>query len=162
MASSLKKKLTHAEFLPTWVGTLLAGSLGTVFLLSGIGKLVDLDGFINVIPAYINLASPLVEITATLVTVLELLLGAALILGILRSYASLLSFFFLLCFTVALAIVIHRGLDIDCGCFPGLGKVRVGYGSIIRNVLLMTCSLLVYYGTKHRMVGTKGQLDLRA
>ncbi len=74
----------------------------------------------------------------------EIGLGAALIAGIWNREAALLAAGVYTVFTVALASVILRGMDVDCGCFGDLfGGSTVSWMTIARNGIFVAASLAV-------------------
>lgn len=74
----------------------------------------------------------------------EIGLGAALVAGIWNRQAGLLAAGVYAIFTAALASVILRGMDVDCGCFGDLfGGSTVSWMTIARNGLFVAASLAV-------------------
>jgi hypothetical protein len=61
----------------------------------------------------------------------EVVLGVTLLIGLWARQGGLLAFGLYTTFTLALASVLIRGMDVDCGCFGGLfGDGTVSWGSI--------------------------------
>lgn len=72
----------------------------------------------------------------------EIIVGAALLLGVWGRQAAFWSLALYAGFTVGLLSVLLRGMDVDCGCFGGLfGSEAVGPLTIGRNLLFMAASL---------------------
>ncbi len=67
----------------------------------------------------------------------ELLAGAALVLGVARRGAALIAAFLMVVFIAAIASALVRGLDISCGCFDTAGGHKVGLDLLWRDVLLL-------------------------
>ncbi len=93
-------------------------ALAGVFIYSGVGKLMDVQGFATVISGYGLLPGQLNLVAAAVLPLAEIVIALGLlwdIKGSLSSYSIL-----LLIFMGVLAHGINMGLDVDCGCFaPG-------------------------------------------
>ncbi|MFH1009719.1 MAG: MauE/DoxX family redox-associated membrane protein [bacterium] len=95
--------------------------LAAVFLFAAWPKLQDPAAFAKAIWNY-RMALPLlgmnyVNAMALFLPALELVLALALVVGIWRRGASLLTMAFMLLFIIAISSAVARGLNIDCGCF---------------------------------------------
>ncbi len=91
--------------------------LGVVFIAAALPKIADPLGFANAIANYHIVPMALINLLAITLPWIEIVVGAALVLG-LSSRANLLTVFALLIiFIVAISITMSRGLDISCGCF---------------------------------------------
>lgn len=108
------------------VGTLVRLGLAAVWLLSGGLKIVDPIGTAVAVDAYDLLGDALVPVVAVVLPVLELALGAVLLLGVGTRFAGVVSALLLLAFLAGLGQAWARGLAIDCGCFGGGGPVAPG------------------------------------
>lgn len=89
--------------------------LAGVFLIGGIPKLFDTDGFAKVIEAYGILPDQLIWLAAIFLPAAEVITGVGLILQKRWSYWSSLAMMAI--FMTVLSYGIWIGLDIDCGCF---------------------------------------------
>lgn len=89
--------------------------LSGVFLIGGIPKLLDVDGFAGVVEAYGLLPEPLVWPAAVFLPVAEVITGTGLLFRQRWAYWSSLAMFII--FIGVLSYGIWLGLDIDCGCF---------------------------------------------
>lgn len=111
---------------------LIAGGLllvaGGMKLMSPWAFALSIDSF-KLVPQVLHL--PL----AYFIPWLEVVAGAALVLGWWSRESAATLFGLLAAFTVGLISVLVRGLKIDCGCFSGLfGEGTVGWHSVLRNV----------------------------
>jgi len=72
--------------------------------------------------------------------------GVALILGVWRRAAGLLSAALFLAFMVAIAQAQIRGLEIGCGCFDvsGASDSEVGWDLFARDALYLAASVLIW------------------
>lgn len=103
-----------------WIEVSFRAVLGGAFIWAGIAKLLDIDELVRTIGNFtiepFNEAPYDMWLGYTL-PALEVIIGTCLILGVLYrgaliSYAAL-----TVSFTVAIAYVANKGIDIKCGCF---------------------------------------------
>lgn len=74
----------------------------------------------------------------------EIIAGGALFLGVWSRQSGAIVAGLLFVFTLALASVLLRKMNVECGCFGGLfGEAKVTWGSIVRNLILTACALAV-------------------
>ena len=92
--------------------------LGVLILATGIGKALDLTGFVRVVESYSLLTPGFLYPVAIAVAVSELVLGAWLLSGWRLAPAALAAIAVNLGYAVLLAVTLARGLDLkNCGCF---------------------------------------------
>jgi uncharacterized membrane protein YphA (DoxX/SURF4 family) len=94
---------------------------GGVWIVAGAAKLPDPAASVRAVRAYQILPEAVVPTVGHLLPVVEIALGAALVLGLLTRGAAVLSLLLFLAFVIGIASVWARGLSIDCGCFGGGG-----------------------------------------
>ena len=127
-----------------WLSVLSRWLIGLVFLAASLPKLAAPQDMALAIFRYHLLPHGLVNAAAILLPWVELTAAAALLLApAYRRAAALLLLGLLAAFTAAIALDLHRGIDIACGCFslkPELG--RIGALSLLRNAFLMTLAAL--------------------
>jgi uncharacterized membrane protein YphA (DoxX/SURF4 family) len=114
------------------IGTAARVGLAGVFLVSGWLKIIDLDQTYVAVKAYQLLPKVALEPVAVGLPLLELALGALLLLGVGTRLVAVLSAGLLLAFIGGVAQAWARGLSIDCGCFGGGGDVapeETSYGT---------------------------------
>jgi len=104
-----------------WVGLLARLATGAVWIGAGIAKLGDSYQSVQAVRAYELLPGGLVEPVGYLLPVLEVVVGAALVAGLLTRGAAVLSALLSVAFVVGISSAWARGLEIDCGCFGGGG-----------------------------------------
>ena len=131
--------------------TLLSRAVvGIIFLAAGISKALNIAAFAGEISAYQIVPAPLVQPMAIALPLLEILLAAYLLLGLMQRWAAAAAGALLLVFIGAMASALVRGLTLDCGCFGnalGLAALRetVSASSIARDVLwLALCVHLIF------------------
>lgn len=100
-----------------WVSLLARLIVGGIWIWAGLLKLPDAAASIESVRAYDLLPQAWVEPVGYLLPVLEIVLGLALVLGLMTRGAALLSALLLVVFVVAISTAWARGLKIDCGCF---------------------------------------------
>jgi uncharacterized membrane protein YphA (DoxX/SURF4 family) len=110
--------------------------LGALLVFAGALKLRDPTGFATEITNY-RLLPQLAPYLAATLPLVEIVLGAALILAprVWRRAAALASLGLLLVFTLAVAQVVVRGINVDCGCFGG-NSGPVTALTVLRDIVL--------------------------
>lgn len=127
-----------------WLGTLLRLVTGGVWLVAGGLKVGDLDSSVRAVRAYELLPEALVPAVGSALPLVEVVIGALLVLGVrVRANAAISAVLFA-AFVVGIASVWARGIEIDCGCFGG-GGAEEGASSkypfeIARDVALVAAS----------------------
>lgn len=128
-----------------WLSFFLRLVLGATFLYAGVVKSQDPVGFAQAIYNYRILPSWAINPLAILLPWVEMVMGAALVVGLWVPGASLLACGLLGLFALALCMNLARGLDIDCGCFS---TASTGSGStiwyLLRDILLMAMAIQVF------------------
>ncbi len=104
-----------------WLGLLARLVVGGVWIAAGALKLTDPNGSVAAVKAYELLPTSLVETVGYLLPALEVVVGLALILGVLTRGAAVISALLFVAFIIGIASVWARGMEIDCGCFGGGG-----------------------------------------
>lgn len=106
-----------------WAATVARLLLGGVALYAGATKLGDLDEAAWAVRAYSLLPDDLADVVGHVLPLVEVLLGALLIVGLFTRWAAGAFGLLLVGFAVGIASAWARGLSIDCGCFGGGGPV---------------------------------------
>jgi uncharacterized membrane protein YphA (DoxX/SURF4 family) len=104
-----------------WFGLAARLVTGVVWIWAGVVKLPDPAASVQAVRAYQLLPSAIVPTVGQLLPVVEVVVGAALVLGILTRGAAVASALLFVLFVVGIASVWARGITIDCGCFGGGG-----------------------------------------
>ncbi|MDN4160409.1 MauE/DoxX family redox-associated membrane protein [Nocardioides abyssi] len=130
-----------------WVGLVARAVTGGVWLVAGALKLPDPYESVRAVRAYDLLPEAVVPTVGHLLPVLEVVVGLALLLGLLTRGAAAVSALLFLAFVVGIASAWARGLEIDCGCFGG-GGFEEGASAqypweIARDLALLLLSLLL-------------------
>lgn len=120
--------------------------VGGVWVVAGLLKLPDPAESVRVVRNYRLLPEAVVSVVGYGLPVFEIVLGLLLVVGLAARAAATASAALLVLFTLGIASVWVRGLDIDCGCFGGGGGSAgaADYGAdIARDLLLLAAALLV-------------------
>ena len=126
--------------------------IGLVFLLSGVLKLLDPTGTMLIVQEYLKffhieflmgLAKPM----ALALSLLEALVGAALIAGIWRKLVAVITMVMVLFFTIITIILLVKNPDMDCGCF-GEAIHLTHFQTFAKNVVLCLLCLLAFVPLK--------------
>lgn len=125
------------EVLSRWL-------LGSVFVYASFHKIADPAQFVRILSGYDLFPALSIHPMAVFVPFLELLCGAALILGIYPRGAAMIVNFMLLLFIVAISINLVRGHSFDCGCFsfshdPDFSAVDL----LVRDVFYLIAGLYI-------------------
>jgi uncharacterized membrane protein YphA (DoxX/SURF4 family) len=105
------------------VGLLARLALGGVLLVAGLTKLDDLTGSVQSVLAYELMGYEPARFLGVLLPVVEVALGALLLVGLLTRPAALVGSLLMVVFVAGIASAWARGLAIDCGCFGDGGPV---------------------------------------
>jgi len=134
---ALGRLLTHPVFLRV-LGLLLGG----VFIYASLDKIARPDRFADIVHDYEMLPLTLVNAFALAMPMVELVTGAALLLGFWRRPAGLLAAGLSALFMLAIAQALLRGLDIECGCFDvsGMSSTKAGWDLFVRDAGLLVAS----------------------
>ena len=124
-----------------WLALICRLAVGGVFVFASLDKLAHPDAFAVAVSHYRMVPMPLLHSFASLLPMVELVAGAALILGFRVRGAALLSALMTVVFIIAIAAALFRGLDISCGCFNTDGGHGVGLSLLLRDVVLLVLCL---------------------
>lgn len=125
-------------------GLLARVVLGGLFVYAGALKLIDPVAFAAAVDNYRLISPPYTELVAAWLPALEVLCGAALLLGVFLRPATMVLGLLNLVFMAALVAAAARGLDIDCGCFGSGGLPTSPLQALARDAVLMAGLLLVW------------------
>ena len=104
-----------------WAGLAARLVVGGVWIYAGAIKLPDPDESVAAVRAYELLPGDTAVTLGQLLPVLEVVVGAMLVLGVLVRGAAVVSALLFAAFIVGILSVWARGIEIDCGCFGGGG-----------------------------------------
>jgi uncharacterized membrane protein YphA (DoxX/SURF4 family) len=104
-----------------WAGLLARLVTGGVWIAAGAVKLPDPAQSVDAVRAYQLLPASVVEPVGQLLPVVEIVVGATLVLGLLTRGSAVASALLFTAFIIGIVSVWARGITIDCGCFGGGG-----------------------------------------
>jgi uncharacterized membrane protein YphA (DoxX/SURF4 family) len=129
-----------------WFGLAARLVVGGVWVVAGVLKLPDPAAGVRSVRAYQLLPEGVVPLVGYALPVLEVLVGACLVLGLLTRLTGVVSALMLLTFVVGISAAWARGLQIECGCFgggssPGADATAAYPWDIARDIGLLLLSL---------------------
>lgn len=128
-----------------WVGLAARVVLGGVLLVAGALKVGSLGESVLAVRAYRILPYEATTVVGWALPFFEIIVGAALIVGVFTRLAAVLGGLTMVAFIIAIASVWARGMSIDCGCFGGGGPVEDAFAQypweIARDVGLLACAV---------------------
>ncbi|MCW2815311.1 MAG: DoxX family protein [Nocardioides sp.] len=104
-----------------WVALLARLVVGVVWLWAGLVKLAEPLGSVRAVQAYDLLPTALTEPVGYALPAVEVVVGLALVVGVMTRGAAVISVLLFVAFVIGIASAWARGLEIDCGCFGGGG-----------------------------------------
>ena len=138
-----------------WIGVLARLIVGAVDLVAGIAKFPDPAGNVRQVRAFQILPEAVVPTVGHALPTAEIIIGAALVLGLLTRLFGVLSGLFFIAFIIGMAAAWTRGLEINCGCFGSHGvpanPQRQYAVDIARDVGLLICSLWLIIWPRTRL-----------
>jgi len=121
--------------------------LAAVFLLSSIGKLVDIERYsVDAVYNFGILPMVLARPFGLVMPFIELLCGLGLLFGVLTRLSALGSGLMSVAFFVAKAIVLSQGRSIECGCFGAIVDTLASV-TIFMDIPMLLLSLIVMLGS---------------
>jgi uncharacterized membrane protein YphA (DoxX/SURF4 family) len=132
-----------------WFGVLARLVVGGIWLWAGLVKLPHPDTSVSAVRAYQLLPTGTAELVGHVLPMLEIVVGACLVLGLLVRLTGVVSALLMVAFIVGMISVWSRGIEIDCGCF-GNGGANPDASSkypweIARDVGLLALSLFLVW-----------------
>ena len=116
--------------------------LGVIILGSGVGKALDLHGFVVVLETYRAVPSPLLWPIAIGVTALEIVLGAWLFTGHRLKIMAMASIAMNAGYAIWMTISLLRGLDLkNCGCFGIFFARPLTWQSPVEDLVMIALSV---------------------
>jgi len=124
--------------------------LGLIFLFAAWGKISDPATFAQAIYRYDIAPVWVANLAAVLLPWVELAAGLCLVTGVWQRPAALLIGALLVFFIILLAITWARGIDLDCGCFPGAAP-RNPPQAILEDLVMLALAAVAFLWRGRRM-----------
>lgn len=126
--------------------------LGLIFITSGGGKLLNRKKFTQAVQRYDILSPFLSRVYAGLLPWAEIIVGIGLLLGIAPILVAVLGSVLLISFIIAIVVNLRRGRTLECHCYGILSTNAIGWGTVARNLLLLTLTLSLAVGSLSHVV----------
>jgi len=130
-----------------WTGLLARLIVGGVWVYAGALKVGDPAASVSAVRAYQLLPTGVAEVVGRTLPMLEIVVGACLIVGLLTRINGVVSALLQVAFVIGIASVWSRGIEIDCGCFgdggPNPDATSQYPWEIARDLGLMALSVLL-------------------
>lgn len=107
--------------MKSWIGLVARLIVGGVDLAAGIAKFPDPAANVRQVRAFDILPEAVVPTVGHALPTVEIIVGAALILGLLTRAFAVIGALFFIAFIIGIAAAWARGLEINCGCFGSTG-----------------------------------------
>jgi len=132
-----------------WLGFGARLVVGGVWLYAGLLKLPHPDASVSAVRSYQLLPTGMAETVGHVLPMLEVVLGACLVVGLLVRFTGAVSALLQVAFLFGIISVWSRGIAIDCGCFGGGGPDPDAFAKypweIARDAGLLALSLLLVW-----------------
>ena len=116
--------------------------IGAIFAMAGLAKVGDLAGFAEQVHNFRLAPVALENLLAMTLPWIEVVAALALILGIRARAGGVVTAALMAVFTVAVALALVRGLDIECGCFGTADASRVGLVKLAQNLGMLALAVM--------------------
>jgi uncharacterized membrane protein YphA (DoxX/SURF4 family) len=132
-----------------WAGVVARLVVGGVWLYAGALKLPHPDTSVTAVRSYQLLPTDLAETVGHVLPMLEIVVGACLLLGLLTRFVGGVSALMQLAFVIGIISVWNRGIAINCGCFGDGGADPDAFSKypweIARDAGLIAASLFLVW-----------------
>ena len=125
--------------------------LGFVFVVSGIAKFSNLPAFATTIKNFGFVPDVFAGTVAMVIPSFECVAGLLLLLGIWTKISSGVVIGLLIVFIAAIIPNLAFGSEIECGCFGPLSQSKVGVGLLIRDVIMLALTLIIFTQEIHKI-----------
>ena len=141
--------------MKAWIGLLARLLVGGVMLFAGISKFPDPAANVRQVRAFDLLPEAVVPSVGHALPTVEIIVGAALVLGLLTRLFAVISGLFFIAFIFGISAAWARGLEINCGCFGSHGVPADPHRQyaidIARDIGLVICSLWLVLWPRTRL-----------
>lgn len=119
--------------------------LAFVFIYAAIVKISDIEGFSQSVYNYKLLPDITVNIIAIILPWIELTAALLLLFGVSSKENALIISSMLIIFSLAIAISLFRGLDIECGCYGTSDGSKIGMVKLVENAGLIILGIILFF-----------------
>ena len=125
--------------------------LGFVFVVSGIAKFANLNTFAVTVKNFGFVPDSLAGTVAMVIPSFECVAGLLLLLGFWTKISSGMVIGLLTVFIAAIIPNLAFGSEIECGCFGPLSQSKAGVGLLIRDVIMLGLTLIIFTQDIHKI-----------
>ncbi len=119
--------------------------IATVLLLTGIGKLLDVPGFIKVIDTYKIIPTILQPAVAVSMVLVELKIAENLFRNINIKITALVATALHICFTLLASLTLIRGIEVpNCGCFGVFWARPLTFITVAEDIFMVGVCVLLF------------------
>jgi putative oxidoreductase len=129
--------------------------LGALFIWAAVTKLPDMAAFAQDVANYRVVPPALVPFVASAVVGIEILAGAALVIGWMARPAAMVIAGLLTVFIAFISQALLRGIDLRCGCFGG--DEPASWWTVARDLAMLAAAVLVARAPAPVPVGGSGE-----
>lgn len=126
-----------------WLVLAMRLILGGIFLAAGILKIGNVTAFASQIAGFQILPTPLVAPLAGILPLVEIVVGALLLVGFATRMTAWFAAAQISIFTIAIASAVMRGLTVSCGCFGAYDKTTTSWPEVARDALFVILAVVV-------------------
>ena len=121
--------------------------LGAIFIYASYHKIIDPAAFAKIVYGYDLFPPATINLIAIIIPFVELITGAALIIGIYSQSAALIINAMLLFFILIISVNLIRGHEFDCGCFSiQSDPLDDSPGFMLgRNIVLLALGIYIFW-----------------
>ena len=138
LASGLWDLVRHG-----YASALFRLAVGTTLIVASVGKLSSGTVFVEEVKDYHLLPDALAQVYGTALPWVEIVVGCLLIVGLITTFASGIAVLASLSLIIANAVVLVRGLNLECGCFGDLAALHTRQAIIIDSVMMVMALLIL-------------------
>lgn len=134
-----------------WIGLAARLLVGVVWIVAGAQKLPHPEASVSAVRAYQLLPAGAADVVGHLLPIVEVVVGALLVLGLLTRFGGVVSALLQVAFIIGISSVWARGIPINCGCFGDGGATTWAHAratypwEIARDVGLFVVSVFLVW-----------------
>ena len=141
----------------SWIELVMRWILGLTFIYASLHKIISPEDFARIVYGYDLFPEIFINLIAIVLPFLELIAGAALIIGFYPRSAAIIINALLLAFILVLAVNLIRGHEFDCGCFSAEQKGFASTPSVtlVRDVIyvIFGMQIVLFKGNRRGAFG---------
>ena len=141
----MNKRLLQSITGNSWIEVAARWILGLTFIYASFHKIASPADFAKIIYGYDLFPALFINLIAIIIPFLELIIGAALVIGCYSRSAAIIVNGMLTAYIIVVTINLIRGHEFDCGCFA---SVQTGYSgspevTLVRNIIYFILGLQI-------------------